>query len=82
MITRKVPARERFDLAALMSDTVGLLETLEQAKDIEIHFSPDANRLETIGDPALLQQVFVNLCVNGMQAMPAGGELSTRPHRL
>ncbi|MGC2422740.1 MAG: ATP-binding protein [Nitrospirota bacterium] len=39
-------------------------------------YSPDVP--EVLGDPELLQQVFLNIILNGVQAMPGGGELRVK----
>ena len=47
---------------------------------VKLEFSPDLPRLRI--DPAKLEQVFINVFVNSIQAMPAGGTLTVRTRRL
>ena len=54
------------DLLALQLTDAKVRVTRELAEDLPL----------VIADPDLLQQVFLNLCLNAIQAMPEGGELS------
>jgi two-component system NtrC family sensor kinase len=53
--------------------TIGYQVPLESIQ-LERHFQPDLPPLP--GDPELLRQVFTNLILNAVQAMPNGGRLS------
>jgi PAS domain S-box-containing protein len=54
------------DLLALQLTDAKVRVTRELAEDLPL----------VIADPDLLQQVFLNLCLNAIQAMPEGGELN------
>jgi signal transduction histidine kinase len=54
------------DLLALQLTDSKVQVTRELAEELPL----------VIADPDLLQQVFLNLCLNAIQAMPGGGELS------
>lgn len=62
------------DLNALIEKTAGLFARTR--KDIRVHLrlSPDVPAVEA--DQGQIEQVLMNLCVNAIQAMPKGGELT------
>jgi signal transduction histidine kinase len=62
------------DLNALISGTLETLETKLQPARIAAEFEPDRDA-EVSGDRDLLRQVFINIIVNAIQAMPDGGRL-------
>jgi PAS domain S-box-containing protein len=64
------------DLVAVLRETLELLENQALVQNIRIHQSPPAHAVLVRGVAALLQQVLMNLCLNAMQAMPEGGDLS------
>lgn len=62
----------------LIRETVEMLDSQAEKAGITIELpSPPLPELPTLlADPELLQQVLLNLCQNGIQAMPKGGTLS------
>lgn len=66
-----------FDLNLLIRDLTDLLErtTLKRVA-VLVDLEPDLQRIK--GDPAALQHALMNLCVNGVDAMPEGGTLTLR----
>jgi signal transduction histidine kinase len=62
------------DLNALISSTLETLETKLQPARIAVEFEPDRG-VYISGDRELLRQVFINIIVNAIQAMPDGGRL-------
>jgi two-component system NtrC family sensor kinase len=62
------------DLNALISGTLETLETKLQPARIVVEFEPDRDA-QVSGDRELLRQVFINIIVNAIQAMPDGGRL-------
>jgi PAS domain S-box-containing protein len=53
-----------------------LAATLSQSIELSIEIASDLTRPRV--DPAQLQQVLLNLCINARDAMPSGGRLSIR----
>jgi two-component system NtrC family sensor kinase len=68
---------------------VAVNEILERALDLTVHAAPANTRVEkdlpslpeVMADPDQLQQVFMNLIMNALQAMPRGGKLTLRTFR-
>jgi len=63
------------DLNDVVRKTVQLLETDDSAENVDITVKLDELLPAVAGDPEQLRQVFLNLGINAMQAMPAGGRL-------
>ncbi|MBI5140827.1 MAG: PAS domain-containing protein [Nitrospirae bacterium] len=68
------PRMARLDLSALLCETVFMIG---HRKEIRVDEMID-DRLEIDGDEDQLKQVFLNLVVNAVDAMPDGGVLSVR----
>jgi two-component system NtrC family sensor kinase len=62
------------DLNELISSTLEMLETKLQPARIVTDFKPDRDA-RVSGDGEFLRQVFINLIVNAIHAMPDGGHL-------
>ena len=70
-----------FELEPVIEEVLTLLAaSLRPGMILERQFEAPAARLR--GDPAQAFEAIMNLCVNGMQAMPDGGMLSVRLRRL
>ncbi|MBD8871506.1 response regulator [Rhodanobacter sp. DHB23] len=65
---------EEVRLGALM-DALGLLLKGSVPRAIRMQVAVDAPELSFAGNHTELQQCLLNLCLNAIQAMPAGGEL-------
>jgi len=70
-----VPQIEQVNLEQLLEQTINLVSTTAKKKNITIVC--DFNTPEKIlnADPSLLKQVFLNIIMNAIQAMPDGGKL-------
>jgi signal transduction histidine kinase len=66
--------RVAVDLNQLISSTLEMLETKFQPAQINVEFQP-GHDIEVSGDRELLRQVFINIFVNAIHAMPQGGRL-------
>ncbi|MCB9877231.1 MAG: HAMP domain-containing protein [Planctomycetes bacterium] len=74
-----VERRGRVDPAAIVTDALRLCEPA--ARRQQVHVERDlAAGLAVDGDADGLHQVFVNLLVNALQALPQGGTLTVRVH--
>jgi signal transduction histidine kinase len=64
------------DLHVVLEKTLALLEI--QLSDAQVALTREfaAELPQVYADPDLAQQVFLNLCLNAIQAMPQGGELA------
>ncbi|MGH9938290.1 MAG: sensor histidine kinase, partial [Blastocatellia bacterium] len=64
----------KVELTPLIEETVELIETQAESAGVEIEIPRD-NNATIEADPELIQQVLLNICRNGIQAMPRGGRL-------
>ena len=77
--TRKFDLRiEPVDLRHILQESTLISSPALQARKIRVQMKLDAECPPIQGDPAYLQQVFLNLINNSMDAMPQGGELRIR----
>src|ERR1019366_7702624 len=61
------------DLLRVVKEALNLVDSQVKVQNIEIrtHFPPGP--CQVLGVPSLLEQVFINLLLNAMNAMPKGG---------
>ena len=69
------PTLEEVDLGDLLRQTVHLAETTARKDRVDIALNLQDNQGPIAADPAQLKQVFLNLLMNAIQAMPDGGHL-------
>ena len=79
---RKTPAEEcELDMNELVREGAGLLEHTTLAKiRFELELAEDLRRIR--GDAGALAHGLMNLCVNAVDAMPAGGALALRTRNV
>jgi signal transduction histidine kinase len=65
----------QIDLNAVVRKTVQLLQSSREARTAEVRVRYDDMLPPVVADPDALVQVFLNLGLNGLQAMPDGGVL-------
>jgi PAS domain S-box-containing protein len=70
---------EVVDLAALVEELLPLVRRLI-GENITVSFAKADDPPATRGDPAQLEQVLMNLCINARDAMPRGGHLALAVH--
>ena len=77
MFARPPQARSQAcDLHQVVERTLDLLDLQLRDAQVKVASELAAELPLVIADPDLLQQVFLNLCLNAIQAMPQGGTLS------
>lgn len=75
--SRKIRSKiQTVDINKILEEAVILLSYQVKLENIKISKELSPGSLETMGDPVQLQEVFLNIMVNAVQAMPKGGELS------
>jgi signal transduction histidine kinase len=74
---QQITQRRRVSLAEITRGLEGLIQRLTPSNiDLTIDAAPDLPQVQA--DPAQIEQVILNLCVNARDAMPDGGRLSLR----
>jgi two-component system NtrC family sensor kinase len=77
--TRKdQPAFTRVAIPGVLESTLKLIGNELALAKVEARLEADGDLPPVLGNPRNLQQVFLNLCLNGIQAMPNGGALGIR----
>ncbi|MCC7141626.1 MAG: HAMP domain-containing protein [Candidatus Eisenbacteria bacterium] len=70
---RSEPEKRRIELGSVLRQATVLMSPMAEKRRAEIVLDLGTQPLEAEADPGQLQQVFANLILNGMQAMPKGG---------
>ena len=79
---RQTPAENhRLDLNALLREQVSLLERTTLA-NVHLHMDLEPELRPIRGDAGALTHVFMNLCVNAVDAMPEHGTLTLHTHNV
>jgi two-component system, NtrC family, sensor kinase len=64
----------------LLGSTLRLTRNEMELNHITLQYTPEALNSKVLGDYSQLQQVFLNLVINAIQAMPQGGTLAIKVH--
>ena len=64
------------DLIAVLKETIELVTNQAKVQKIKMQLSLQKNNIFVSGVPGLLQQVFMNIFLNAINAMPEGGMLN------
>jgi two-component system nitrogen regulation sensor histidine kinase GlnL len=70
------PTLEPVAIEAIFSRLLHRFSTKIEQHNVRLNFTVEPNCPKAIADARLIEQVFVNLVDNALQAMPAGGHLS------
>ena len=71
------PTYQSINMKNLVEDTIELLQHRIDSENLAIEVEADPD-VDIVGDPNLLQQVFVNVLLNAIQASPAGSTIALR----
>lgn len=74
-VRKKKPEQKSLNIGNLLETTLDFIEHQIQRQKVKIVKDIKENLPLMMGDPELLQQVFLNLILNALQAMPEGGTL-------
>lgn len=81
-LARPRPARwEQLDVGTTLEEAIELISFDRRARNVEIDLQLPKPLPTTYGLHGELQQVFINLALNALDAMPDGGKLSVRAKR-
>ena len=69
------PLTEMVNLEQLLFQTLNLVATTAKKKNITVTYNFNAPEKNLKADPSQLKQVFLNIIMNALQAMPEGGSL-------
>ncbi len=70
------------DPAQEVGKCLAFIEARARSQNVELQVACDEQLPKVVIDPMELRQVLLNIIVNGLQAMPTGGALRIRVHRL
>jgi len=66
------------DLMHVMTEALALVDNQAKVQNVEIRTNFPLEPCQVLGVPGLLEQVFINLLLNAMNAMPDGGAVDIR----
>jgi PAS domain S-box-containing protein len=69
---------EMVDLSIPLQDTLETIHAEREDRKIQLRQVGELTRRPVLGNLSQLQQLFLNLCLNALQAMEPGGELTVR----
>jgi PAS domain S-box-containing protein len=72
------PSFKQGRLDEIIRESAGLLDAQMKKRNIDVILDTDGPMPVVVLDPMKIQQVFVNLLINAMDAMPSGGTVTIR----
>ena len=75
-------SRQRADVHELLRSVAEISQFMASQRKVAVHLSLDAERAAVLGDSEQSKQVFNNLLLNALQAMPEGGAVSVTSRNL
>ena len=73
---QSAPGEQPVNISGVIEQVLSLTNHQAQMNHVEIIRNEDTSLPPVMADSAQLQQVFTNLVINGIQAMPEGGKLT------
>jgi signal transduction histidine kinase len=73
---------EPIDIAQEIERCLNFIEAKANSQNVKLQTNFEEDLPQLTFDPAELRQLLLNVIMNGLQAMPEGGTLSVRAHRL
>lgn len=67
---------QEVDILRIMDETISLIKNQAYLNAVEINRNYGEKEIYVKADPNMLRQVFFNLCINAIDAMPKGGRLT------
>ena len=78
-LTRRTEFKfERLALEQLLEESLRLVWTKARGQSVAVTYGPPPSSVQVLGDAVHLKQIFLNLLLNALQAMPDGGTLEVR----
>jgi two-component system sensor histidine kinase PilS (NtrC family) len=78
----KAPIFQKFSLNTVVREVLDLVRAHPDFREeIELGLTPEDGDSSVVGDPEQIKQVLLNLCLNSLNAMRQGGELSVEVQR-
>src|SRR5690606_17263416 len=77
----RMPSTDAVRIEAIARNTAEFLEPEFAARGVRLEVVGDAS-LHARGDPDMIQQVLLNLAMNGLQASPKGGRVTIDVRRV
>ncbi len=72
------PHKEHANLNQVLGESVSLYRSMMRSRKIRLRRKLERDLPDTLFDPTLLKQAFINIIKNAIESMPAGGELSVQ----
>jgi two-component system sensor kinase FixL len=79
---QNAPTLTPISLVVLLSDVLRRHVTESGLQNVELRAEIEPGLPPVVGNVGKLEQVFINLCKNALEAMPNGGQLTIRAKRL
>jgi two-component system NtrC family sensor kinase len=79
---RSAPQRTPLDLQEVVRRVIQLLGPTLRSRRTEVVVEADPGQLRILGNPDQLEQLFLNLCNNALDAMAGPGRITLALHRL
>jgi signal transduction histidine kinase len=76
------PSTARIELPRLLAEVVRFTAPLLEGKGITVRVEGEAGLRDVAADASQIEQVFLNLLTNSMDAMPGGGEIVVRTRNV